>query len=103
MTASKDTSAKDSAVKAPEKQNAEPLYKYVIQAGAFTVSANAESLRKDFISAGYSSHVEDKVVGGTTFHVVYVGNFKTDTEAKNFLQVLNDKYHLTGRVVERDK
>ena len=100
---SADSSSADTASGVPDKQKTEPLYKYIIQAGAFTVSTNAESLKKDFISAGYSSHIEDKIVGGTTFHVVYVGNFKTDSEAKNFLQVLNDKYHLNGRVVERDK
>ncbi len=98
-----DSASGDTSAAVPKEQNAEPMYKYIIQAGAFTVSSNAQSLKKDFISAGYSSHIEDKIVGGTTFHVVYVGNFKTDAEARNFLQILNDKYHLNGRVTERDK
>ncbi len=77
-------------------------YKYTIQAGAFTVLNNADALMKEFKDAGYYSNVEDKLVGGTNFHVVYVGKFVNDDDARNFLTQINSKYNLNGVVVKFD-
>jgi tetratricopeptide (TPR) repeat protein len=74
-------------------------YKYTIQAGAFSKLENAQSLKKDFQDSGFFSEVKEKVVGGTTFEVVYVGKFVSEDEAKNFLQVINSEFKLDGRVV----
>jgi len=74
-------------------------YKYTIQAGAFSKIENAQSLKKDFEDSGFFSEIKEKVVGGTTFEVVYVGKFATENEAKNFLQVVNSEFKLKGRVV----
>ncbi len=74
-------------------------YKYTIQAGAFSNLSNAESLKKNFEDSGYTSEIDNKVVGGTTFHVVYVGKFADDESAQSFLQVLNSQYKLQGRIV----
>ncbi len=74
-------------------------YKYTIQAGAFTVLSNAEALKKELENAGYSATIEEKSVAGTTFHVVYTGKFQNIDEAKNFLQLINSKYNLDGRLV----
>ena len=74
-------------------------YKYTIQAGAFGKLANAQSLKKDFQDSGFFSEIKEKVVGGTTFQVVYVGKFVNEEEAKNFLQVINSEFKLDGRVV----
>ena len=75
-------------------------YKYTIQAGAFSNIENAESLRSDFIKSGIYSEVKDKSVAGTVFHVVYAGKFKTEDEAESFLNTINEKFNLTGRIVE---
>ena len=75
-------------------------YNYTIQAGAFSKLQNAQTLKKDFEDSGFKSEVKDKTVGGTVFHVVYVGEFLSEDEAKNFLQVINKEYKLDGRVIQ---
>jgi cell division septation protein DedD len=74
-------------------------YKYTIQAGAFTVADNANSLKSDLDSAGYFTKVEDKNVAGTSFHIIYVGKFVNQEDAKNFLKLVNNKFNINGRVV----
>ena len=77
-------------------------YKYTIQAGAFTVLDNAKALMSELKNAGYFSSVEDKLVGGTNFHVVYVGKFVNEDDAQNFLKQVNSKYNINGAVVKFD-
>jgi hypothetical protein len=72
--------------------------KFTIQAGAFSVKENAEKLRVEFEKSGLYSEVKIKLVGGTTFHIVYVGKFITENDAEVFLKTINDKFELTGRV-----
>ena len=76
--------------------------KYTVQAGAFTRKENAIKLKNDFDKAGYSSQVIEKSVGGSLFHIVYVGKFKTNEEAKSFLSIINSKFNLQGWVVKLD-
>ncbi len=78
----------------------EENYNYTIQAGAFTVLDNADALMKEFKNAGYFSNIEDKLVAGTNFHVVYVGKFVNQDDAKNFLAQINSKYNLHGVVAK---
>jgi tetratricopeptide (TPR) repeat protein len=73
-------------------------YQFTIQAGAFTNSGNAISLQKEFERSGIFSEVREKNVGGTTFHVVYVGKFVKLEDAENFLQVINSRFNLSGRI-----
>ncbi len=105
-----DTTATAGSNKKPEVKtqqvptNADTLkdeqsYKYTIQAGAFGNSTNASALMKDFKDSGYFSEIKDKVVGGTTFHVVYVGKFASRSEAGSFLQIINKEFKLDGRVI----
>ncbi len=77
-------------------------YNYRIQAGAFGKLQNAQSLKKDFVDSGFKSEIKDKTIGGTVFHVVYVGEFLSEDEAKNFLQVINKEYKLDGRVIRME-
>lgn len=81
----------------------EMSYRYTIQAGAFSKLLNAQNLRQDFEESGFKSEIKEKTVGGTTFHVVYVGEFVSEDEATNFLQVINKEFKLEGRVVEIEK
>jgi tetratricopeptide (TPR) repeat protein len=78
-------------------------YKYTIQAGAFTNDANASKLNQDFIAAGMKTFMKDKNIGGTTFHVVYVGKFISREKAESFLQIVNSQFEISGRVVEIEK
>jgi tetratricopeptide (TPR) repeat protein len=90
--------------KSPQMEEGKPVsdYKFTIQAGAFSKIDNAEGLKKDFQDSGFFSEIKDKVVGGTTFHVVYVGKFVDENEANNFLQVVNSEFNLDGRVVKME-
>jgi len=75
-------------------------YKFTIQAGAFSNKENAESLQLKFEKSGIFSEIKDKLVAGTTFHVVYVGKFVTQNDAESFLNTINDKFELSGRVIQ---
>jgi tetratricopeptide (TPR) repeat protein len=75
-------------------------YKFTIQAGAFSKIENAELLKLKFEKSGIFSEIKDKLVAGTTFHVVYVGKFVTENEAESFLNTINNKFELSGRVIQ---
>ena len=77
----------------------EENYKFTIQAGAFTNLDNAKKLISEFEGAGIYSQLGEKIVGGTTFHVVYAGKFEKYEDAENFLQVFNSRYKLNGSIV----
>lgn len=79
----------------PEKE-----FTYTIQAGAFTNSANASSLKKDVESAGMVSFIKEKNVAGTVFNVVYIGKFASRKEAEDFLPIANTRFKINGRVTE---
>jgi len=94
-----------SEVKEPEKvveevkPKVEENYKFTIQAGAFTNLDNANKLIGEFEAAGIFSRLSEKIVGGTTFHVVYAGKFEKYEDAENFLQVINSRYKVNGSIV----
>lgn len=81
------------------KPKVEENYKFTIQAGAFTNLDNAKKLIGEFEGAGIYSQLGEKIVGGTTFHVVYAGKFEKYEDAENFLQVFNSRYKLNGSIV----
>jgi tetratricopeptide (TPR) repeat protein len=74
-------------------------YKFTIQAGAFTNLENAKKLIGEFEDAGIFSQLGEKVVGGTTFHIVYAGKFQKQADAESFLQVLSSRYKINGTIV----
>jgi len=74
-------------------------YKFTIQAGAFTNLDNANKLIGEFEAAGIFSRLGEKIVGGTTFHIVYAGKFEKYEDAENFLQVVNSRYKVNGSIV----
>ncbi|MBE0570213.1 MAG: hypothetical protein IH618_01600, partial [Ignavibacteriaceae bacterium] len=48
---------------------------------------------------GIFTRLGEKIVGGTTFHVVYAGKFETYEDAENFLPVINSRYKVNGSIV----
>lgn len=74
-------------------------YKFTIQAGAFTNPDNAKKLLGEFEASGIFCNMGQKIVGGTTFHVVYAGKFVSYEDAENFLQVINSRYKVNGSIV----
>lgn len=87
----------------PSKVNNEINYKFTIQAGAFVKIENAQGLKNELESEGIFCELKEKNVGGTTFHVVYAGKFQNRNEAEKFLQQLNSRYNLNGRIIEIEK
>ena len=87
----------------PEKSKKNIVYNYTIQAGAFTVSSNANHLKKRFEIAGFYSTIKNKNVAGTIFHIVYVGKFETEENAGKALNVINKKFNLKARVTTISK
>ncbi len=81
------------------KTNIEDDYNFTIQAGAFTNLDNAKKLSGEFESAGIFSRIDEKVVGGTSFHIVYAGKFEKREDAESFLQVLSSRYQINGTIV----
>jgi len=81
------------------KPKVEENYKFTIQAGAFTNLDNANKLIGEFEAAGIFSRLGEKIVGGTTFHVVYAGKFEKYEDAENFLPVINSRYKVNGSIV----
>jgi len=103
-----ETVSQSNSYKSPQSEKDSTLinngnYLYQIQAGAFSKEENAVSLNKNFKDAGYDSEITQKNVGGTIFHIVVVGKFKTEDEAHSFLDLVNSKYSLDGRIIPFDK
>jgi len=85
------------------KTVSEENFKWTIQAGAFTNLENAGNLMSEFEENGIYTEMADKVVGGTTFHVVYAGKFVKTEDAESFLKVVNSKYNVNGTIVSIPK
>lgn len=83
-----------------KKSDVDEDYQFTIQAGAFTNTENANKLVDEFKNAGIYCQVGEKTVGGATFHVVYAGKFVKYEDAESFLQVVNSRFSLNGRVVQ---
>ena len=100
LSAIEKTEVKEPETKVEEtKPKVEENYKFTIQAGAFTNLENAKKLMGEFEAASIFSRLGEKVVGGTTFHVVYAGKFEKYEDAESFLQVINTRYKINGSIV----
>ena len=100
LSALEKTEVKEPETKVDEtKSKVEENYKFTIQAGAFTNLDNAKKLMGEFEAASIFSRLGEKVVGGTTFHVVYAGKFEKYEDAESFLQVINTRYKINGSIV----
>jgi len=74
--------------------------RFTIQAGAFSDSKNAQNLKDKFISDGFISNITLKNVNNIQLHIVTVGSFIERTQAESFIDDLQTKYSITGRVIE---
>ena len=81
------------------KPKSKENYKFTIQAGAFTNLENANKLIGEFEGSGIYTQLTDKIVAGTTFHIVYAGKFEKIEDAESFLQVVNSRYNVNGSIV----
>jgi tetratricopeptide (TPR) repeat protein len=84
------------------EESSEEVFLYTIQTGAFLVPANAEKLQKSYISEGLEAEIRQKKVAGSNFFVVYIGKFRTEVAAQNYLNNLTRGKKIEGRVVKID-
>ncbi len=74
---------------------------FTVQVGAFSTLQNAEELRTKFEKEGYSSNIFTIVTQGKKLHKVWVGEFQTYDEAKQFTHEIRNKFNLNSIVVSR--
>ena len=73
--------------------------KFTVQAGAFLNLANAQKLKEDLESDGYTSELSTKEVGGSILNVVTAGRFESEQNAQKLITHLKNNYKLNGRII----
>lgn len=84
-----------------EEENKVEEGKYTIQAGAFLNKKNAETLKEELSGSGFFTEIKEKQVGGSTFYIVFVGNFVDEVSAKSTLEQLQRDLKITGRIITK--
>jgi hypothetical protein len=74
---------------------------FTIQVGAFSTLQNAGELKAKFEKEGYPSNIFTIVSHGKKLHKVWVGEFQTYNEAKQFAMKIKKKFNLIAMVVSR--
>jgi tetratricopeptide (TPR) repeat protein len=74
---------------------------FTIQVGAFSTLQNAGELKAKFEKEGYPSNIFTIVSHGKKLHKVWVGEFQTYNEAKQFAAKIKKKFNLIAMVVSR--
>ena len=85
-------------VQPPAEESAEP---YVLQVGAFSTVANAEKQKDYFENAGMTVEITNKVRGGRSLYLVWVGSYRTAEDAKAAATEIKKKHKTNSLVVER--
>jgi cell division protein FtsN len=74
---------------------------YTLQTGAFSTAANAEKQKAFFEEKGYSVEVTNKVRGGRSLFLVWVGSYASADDAKRAGKDVRGKFNIDSIVVER--
>lgn len=85
----------------PRIQPPESSGQYAIQVGAFSSPENASRLKAYFEQLGYPVEVQNKVRGGRSLHLVWVGRFGTADEARRFAAEVRSKHKIESIVISR--
>jgi len=78
-----------------------PAGQYTLQTGAFSTMANAEKQKTFFDDLGYSVDITNKIRGGRSLYLVWVGNYRTAEEARIAGRELKAKTKIDAIIVER--
>ena len=78
-----------------------PSGSYTLQVGAFSTLVNAEKQKSFFEDRGYTAEITNKVRGGRSLHLVWVGNFRSAQEALRTGKEVKAKFKMESIVVER--
>lgn len=95
---STETSKKDGETKASSTMESGL---YAIQVGAFSSLDNATKLKSFFEELSYPVEVQNKVRGGQSLYLVWVGHFSTADEAKRFAAEVKSKHKIESIVISR--
>ena len=74
---------------------------FTIQVGAFSTLQNAGELKAKFEKEGYPSNIFTIASHGKKLHKVWVGEFQTYNEARQFAAKVKKKFNLIAMVVSR--
>lgn len=74
--------------------------KFTIQIGAFSTEANALKFASQF--SGYKTRIKEKFVNGKKLFVVLIGDFDSETSAKNETVVIKNKFNIDGMIVKSE-
>lgn len=74
---------------------------YTLQVGAFSTSENAQKQKLFFEEFGYTAEITNRVRGGRSLYLVWVGSYASPDEARRTLGEIQSKYNITPIVVER--
>ncbi|MCX7984597.1 MAG: SPOR domain-containing protein [Bacteroidetes bacterium] len=74
---------------------------FTVQVGAFSTLQNAEELKSRFEQEGYSCYIFSLLTNGRKLHKVWIGEYKTYTEAREVVREIKEKYGLNAIVVSR--
>jgi cell division septation protein DedD len=74
---------------------------FTVQVGAFSTLQNAEELKAKFEKEGYTSNIFTIVTNGKKLYKVWVGEYRTYEEAKQFTVEIKKKFNLASIVVSR--
>lgn len=86
----------------PYKIKSSNEVRYTIQAGAFGQFDNAFNLKRKFDEDNLEAKISPKRVNNVQLHIVTVGSFTVRTNAESFLERINKKYSLVGRIITID-
>jgi cell division protein FtsN len=74
---------------------------FAVQVGAFSTAENANKQKRFFHNVGYPVEILNKVKRGKSFYLVWIGDFKSNDEARKFGSELRRKYKIDTIIVER--
>ncbi|HMD14702.1 MAG TPA: SPOR domain-containing protein [Bacteroidota bacterium] len=74
---------------------------YTLQTGAFSTMANAQKQKTFFEDSGYTAEITNKIRGGKSLYLVWVGNYKTPDEARAVSKEIKSKYKIDSFFLER--
>ncbi len=74
---------------------------YSVQLGVFSEKKNAKRMSEKFKSYDKKVQITNKIISGIKYHVVYIGKFKTYSEAQRFKNKLESHHGELFQVVAR--
>jgi cell division protein FtsN len=78
-----------------------PAGHYTLQTGAFSTMANAEKQKNFFDDLGYTVDITNKIRGGRSLYLVWVGSYRTAEEARAAGREMKAKTKIDAISVER--